>query len=126
VREYPSGIVPMASIEPIKLEVLDGAYEVYRSQYPLSVAQKAERERIIGEGLKYGTWTKSTSHSLTPVLLVPKKNTDRMRLVQDNRQCNELCVSYAADMPNLGSLHAHLMNAKAVSKVDIASAFTSV
>lgn len=97
-----------------------------KKQYPLPFAAYEEIKREVQELLELGIIEPSTSPYCSPVVLVPKKDSQRKRMCLDLRGLNEITVFDAEPIPDQEEIFTRLSGAKFFSKFDLAKGYFQI
>ncbi|CAC5380842.1 unnamed protein product [Mytilus coruscus] len=95
-----------------KIVIVPGARPVKQHFYRQSLQVKREMENQIQDLLKHNIIEKSNSDWLSPVVMIPKKNTGTWRLAIDYRKVNKVTVPMNFPLPQIESVFDTLGEAK--------------
>lgn len=96
---------------------------VRRKQYPLPLAARDAIIDEVQELLDLGIIEKSTSPYCSPIVLVPKKGTNKKRLCLDLRELNAITVFDAEPIPDPEEIFSRLADKKFFTKIDLAKGY---
>ena len=121
----PDGLPPHRAIEhEIKLRD-ERQQPIHRAPYRSSPAHRKEIQRQVGDLLRKGFITQSSSPWSAGCLLVPKKGGE-MRMCIDFRPLNGVTVPDRHPLPRPDDLAEHLRGASVFTKLDLASGYHQV
>ena len=109
--------------KPVKHDVI---HEIETNGYPCHARARPltpEKLQIVQEKidfmLKAGYITRSKSEYLSPIYLVPKKETGKFRLVGDYRALNQQTIPNRYPTPSVQNLLHRLTGSRIFSKIDL-------
>ena len=94
--------------------------------YTLSQKELEELREYIDDNLKKGFIRRSESPAGAPVLFVPKKNSDKLRLCVDYRALNKVTVKNRCPLPLISETLERLGSARVFTKLDLKGAYNLV
>jgi hypothetical protein len=109
-----------------KIELKPGSVPPNKPAYRMSPAELAELKSHLTDLLDRGFIRPSTSPFASPVILVKKKNTTKMRLCVDYRALNSQTIRNAYALPRIDDCLDKLYGMKVFTKLDLQNAYHNV
>lgn len=94
--------------------------------YPISRAMQKIVDAELDEMLRLGVVQKSSSPWSSPILMVPKKGTNKFRFCVDYRKLNQVTQRDAYPLPYVSQTLDKLRDAKYLSSLDVKSAYWQI
>ena len=95
----------------------------YRRGRRLSERERIAAKKFIAHGLRKNILRPSSSPFSSPILFVPKANSDELRVVVDARKLNESTLNEAFPLPDIPELQQKASRFKVTARLDIVKAF---
>ena len=124
-EQLPAGLPPSRGIHH-SIPLIPGAQVPQRRSYRLSPREFQEAQRQISELMSLGLIQPSSSPFCSPVLFVPKKDSDVLRMVIDYRALNRITVPNKYPLPRIDDLLDRLQGAKYFSSLDLMSGYHQI
>ena len=99
---------------------------VKQRHYPISPYQQEKVNTELDRMLKLGVIQESYSSWNSPLVVVPKSNSDKIRICLDSRKLNAVTVPDAYPLPFISSILSRLPGTKYISALDLKDAFWQV
>jgi hypothetical protein len=125
VFDKPSGLPPDRGVEHV-IEEYPGSKPVYRRQHRLSPLEIQEVERQLKQLLLDGLIEPSTSAYGSPLVFVPKKNNDGLRMCVDLRALNKQTIPQRTPIPRPETLYDCLSGSTHFSAIDLSSGYYQI
>ena len=97
-----------------------------RKPYPVPFAAQEELQKQTKELLDWGVIEPSDSPYCSPIVMVPKKDSDRKRMCLDLRQLNLVTVFDAEPMPDQEAIFAKIAHYKYFTKLDLSKGYYQI
>ena len=123
--KLPAGLPPSRGFHHC-IPLSPGSQVPQGRSYRLSPKEFLEAQRQVGELLALGLVQFSSSPFCSPVLFVPKKDTDELRMVIDYRALNRITVPNKYPMPRIDDLLDRLQGAQYFSSLDLMSGYHQI
>ncbi|KAJ3690822.1 hypothetical protein LUZ61_019986 [Rhynchospora tenuis] len=122
--EEPKTLPPHREIDH-QIQLTNDTQPINLRPYRQSYFQKLKVEKIIEELLRNKFIQPSTSHFLSPIILVKKKD-NTWRLCVDYRKLNSCTIKNRFPIPMIDDLLDELQGAKIFSKIDLRSGYYQI
>ena len=123
--QLPAGLPPSRGVHH-SIPLVPGAQVPQRRSYRLSPREFQEAQRQISELMSLGLIQPSSSPFCSPVLFVPKKDSDVLRMVIDYRALNRITIPNKYPLPRIDDLLDRLQGAKYFSSLDLMAGYHQI
>ncbi|KAF5013432.1 hypothetical protein FDECE_563, partial [Fusarium decemcellulare] len=118
--------LPQHTEYDLEIVLKDGKSPRFYPIYSLAQTELKELDTWLRDMLRKGHIRQSKSSAGYPVMFVPKPNSDKLRLVVDYRQLNEITEKDRTPLPLITELKDRLFNKKCFTALDLKAAYNLI